>query len=313
MRERIKKTIEWWVTKKNIKKYVIFPFGNNGRIAKEILNEDFGITELFVVDTNKVNEENNVYDLEFLKKKVLTDDFMVLVSIHMSSKYYMSAHQSLSFLPLERMIDVFSISTYFNPWKYYEAIALTNVKFSIIESISREIYLRGIKGSVAEAGVYKGGTAAYINRLFPDRRLYLFDTFEGFNNDDLYAEDANSRYHISIDFSDTNEQIVMDKMLYPQQCELKKGWFPSTIVEIKEKFCFARLDMDLYDPTMAGLDYFYDNMTEGFILVHDCRNENFEGARNAVIEFCKGKGLSFFVAPDDRGTAVLSINKKLEG
>ena len=42
-----------------------------------------------------------------------------------------------------------------------------------------EIYRKNIGGNVAEAGVYQGEFASLMNKYFPDRKLYLFDTFEG--------------------------------------------------------------------------------------------------------------------------------------
>ena len=54
------------------------------------------------------------------------------------------------------------------------------VRISLLELVSYEIRDRKILGSVAEVGVYKGDFAKYINYFFPDRKLYLFDTFEGF-------------------------------------------------------------------------------------------------------------------------------------
>ena len=40
------------------------------------------------------------------------------------------------------------------------------------------------KGDFAELGVYKGNSAKIFHALAPDRKLYLFDTFEGFSERD---------------------------------------------------------------------------------------------------------------------------------
>ena len=45
-----------------------------------------------------------------------------------------------------------------------------------------------LDGSVAECGVYKGEFASVINRCFYDRKLYLFDIFEGFDLRDVETE-----------------------------------------------------------------------------------------------------------------------------
>ena len=41
---------------------------------------------------------------------------------------------------------------------------------------------------MAELGVYRGEFAKEINKVFPDRTLYLFDTFEGFAEQDCDTE-----------------------------------------------------------------------------------------------------------------------------
>jgi len=44
---------------------------------------------------------------------------------------------------------------------------------------------RKIGGSLAELGVYQGAFAAEISRLFPERKIVLFDTFAGFAEKDM--------------------------------------------------------------------------------------------------------------------------------
>ena len=59
------------------------------------------------------------------------------------------------------------------------------VRNSTLEMCAREIHVRNIQGAVAELGVFRGDYAKLINRAFPDRKLYLFDSFEGFHPDDV--------------------------------------------------------------------------------------------------------------------------------
>jgi hypothetical protein len=135
-----------------------------------------------------------------------------------------------------------------------------------------EYVLEGkIDGAVAECGVFMGNFAYYINKYFCNRILYLFDTFEGFNANDLEKEhsfnDPKFRNGLfgdgKITFKHTNENYVLEKMPYKEKCIIKKGWFPETAKNLRETFCFVNLDMDLYQPMLEGLKYFYPHMTGG--------------------------------------------------
>lgn len=161
---------------------------------------------------------------------------------------------------------------------------------------SRKVFLHDIaellngyeqEADVAEAGVYIGDFAKWINAYFPNRTLHLFDTFEGFDERDIATEVENN-YSVSKanHLSKTSVELVMSKMTYPEQVQIHKGYFPETAEGIDRKFCFVNLDMDLYQPTYSGLHFFQDKMTEhGVILVHDYYNKGYRGAKAAVEQF----------------------------
>ena len=60
-----------------------------------------------------------------------------------------------------------------------------------------------IPGAFAEVGVYRGATSRFLLQCAPERRLYLFDTFEGFPLRDREPQNrGDSR------FRDTSEEAV---------------------------------------------------------------------------------------------------------
>ncbi len=63
---------------------------------------------------------------------------------------------------------------------------------------------RNIQGDMAEVGAYKGEFSKYFNRYFPERKLYLFDTFEGFDSTRDKISEADSSW-----FKDTSVDIVL--------------------------------------------------------------------------------------------------------
>ncbi|HTL07529.1 MAG TPA: TylF/MycF/NovP-related O-methyltransferase, partial [Chitinophagaceae bacterium] len=102
------------------------------------------------------------------------------------------------------------------------------IRLSTLELVSHEIQTKGLKGNVAELGVYKGKFARYINQYFPERRLYLFDTFEGFDNRDIAKEKSDNFSKGDQDFSDTSVAAVLQLMPFPGQCQPVKGFFPES-------------------------------------------------------------------------------------
>lgn len=171
-----------------------------------------------------------------------------------------------------------------------------------------EIYRRNIPGAIAELGVYKGDFARELSILFPERRLYLFDTFEGFAGQDVKTE---SECHYSRaktgDFSDTSVEAVRSRMINPDRVIIRKGYFPDTTADLPEEtFAFVNIDPDLYEPTLAGLRYFYPRMEKGgCIFIHDFTSYQFTGVRKAVEKFCEEEGVYVFPLTDLHGTGVL--------
>lgn len=155
------------------------------------------------------------------------------------------------------------------------------------EDFASIIYRKNISGCVAEAGVFQGEFASVINMSFPDRKLYLFDTFEGFDQRDIVFEERNQYSDAKAGYLNiTSETFVLNKMLYPENIIVKKGYFPETAKGISDKFCYVNLDMDLYKPTLEGLRLFYPLMVKGGIItIHDYFSQGFEGVKEALQEF----------------------------
>lgn len=166
-----------------------------------------------------------------------------------------------------------------------------------LENFAKEIKTQNLAGNVAELGVYRGDFARRINECFKDKILYLFDTFEGFEDKDL-AQSKDGKMGANLGkkhFSNTSVELVLSKMPYPKQCVVKKGWFPQSAKNglENEKFCFVNLDADLYDPILAGLKFFYPKMVRGgVILIHEYFSAGYVGVKEAVNEFMSEYNLS---------------------
>jgi hypothetical protein len=172
---------------------------------------------------------------------------------------------------------------------------------------------RQLPGSVAEAGVFRGTFAKLINEYFPDRKLWLFDSFAAFNRKELEADKAAGR--LQKNYSDkflqgTSTEAVRSSLPHPEQAVFVKGFFPLSAQGNKalahEKFAFVNLDFDLYQPTLAGLEFFYGKMVAGgIILVHDYFSWSCRGAGEAVDEWRRKNDVVF--TPIGDGMSVATV------
>lgn len=187
------------------------------------------------------------------------------------------------------------------------------VREEFLRLFANVAYKKGLKGNCAEGGVFEGDFSAVINRFFPDRRLYLFDTFTGFDKRDLQKENKFTSTRTSgFNMDLFTEEKLLSKMLYPENIEIRKGFFPETTKGINDEFVFVNLDFDLYAPTFEGLKFFYPRMKKGgVILVHDYFSMNmkkgyaFDKVRSAVDEFCSAHCIPICPIGDRLSVAII--------
>lgn len=174
-----------------------------------------------------------------------------------------------------------------------------------------EIKRKNIQGSVAELGVYKGEFSKYINASFPDRKMYLFDTFEGFEESEADKEknkgNCNDAFIKAV--NNTSESLVLSKMKYKDNIIIKKGVFPESINGLDEQFAFVSLDVDFEDSTFAGLEYFYPRLSKGgYMFIHDYNYGYFDCVKKAVDRYENKFDLSLCKFPicDADGTLIIT-------
>lgn len=192
--------------------------------------------------------------------------------------------------------------------KILEIEAWDTTRRDMIILLLRSVVERGVEGDFAELGVYKGYSARLVHHYAPERALHLFDTFVGFDSQDVANERAKTGLQAnSRTFSDTSVELVLGNIA-PQNgnVHVYPGRFPESVpMSLNETtFALAHLDADLYEPILAGLEFFYPRVTSGgFILVHDFNS--WPGARKAVLSFLRGKREIPIPMPDKSGSALI--------
>lgn len=176
-----------------------------------------------------------------------------------------------------------------------------NVRYSALALALNRIEVDSIPGAIAEIGVFRGATSAFLRRASkPSRRLYLFDTFEGFPESDLEGRS-------DLRFRSTCVDAVLKRVGDTNNVEIRAGYFPDTAAGLEnEHFALVMLDVDLYAASLATLEFFYSRLAPGgYFFMHDYNSpESESGVSRATDEFLADKREMVIEIPDICGTAM---------
>jgi hypothetical protein len=178
-------------------------------------------------------------------------------------------------------------------------------------SADRKYFLRELlsliehlPGDTVECGVYCGATSELICEKFKEtpKIHHAFDSFEGLSQP--LAPDGNAwrkgDLKVAEDIVRKNLASFEDKVI------IYKGWIPERFSEVSnKKFCFVHIDVDLYQPTLDSLRFFYPRLVSGGIIM--CDDYGFStcpGAKKAFDEYIEDKPESIVHVPTGQGFLV---------
>ena len=158
---------------------------------------------------------------------------------------------------------------------------------------------------VAECGCFLGHSTYMLAHILNvsgfENTLHVFDSFEGLSdftsedltpitydvsNEDLYNLSPQSRPNERRPFAGSLE--VFDYLLSDFQfVKPYKGWIPSRFKEVANlTFSFVNLDLDIYEPTLDALSFFYPRVESGGVIWFDDYGFNtWPGCTKAVDDF----------------------------
>ena len=158
----------------------------------------------------------------------------------------------------------------------------------VIESIVAPQQLRAMAdlaltappGAIAEVGVYKGGSAAYLYEVAQkqDRELHLFDTFTGtpVSIEGLDKHKVNDEFRPPADTELRLRDLLPLAFIYP-------GVYPGTHPEDLPPLAFIHVDCDQYDSYKAVIKYMWPLVVPGGMMIFD-DYPYLAGAKKAVEE-----------------------------
>ena len=164
-------------------------------------------------------------------------------------------------------------------------------------------------GDTAECGVFRGASSFLVLSATRDtgKTHFLFDSFEGLSEPAEEDQPVNERMRLwqTGDFS-AAEGVVRDNLAGFSNVRFLAGWIPERFPEVADRrFSLVHIDVDLYQPTLDSVSFFYERLNPGGILV--CDDYGFgtcPGAYRAVNEVLKHKPESIAHLPTGQGILV---------
>jgi O-methyltransferase len=153
-----------------------------------------------------------------------------------------------------------------------------------------------VDGDTAECGVYRGASSYFICQRIvgTGRAHHIFDSFEGISQ----PKEHDGNHWRKGDLK-ALEKVVRENLAEFDFVHYYRGWIPEKFEAVRDRvFSFVHVDVDLYEPTLDSLRFFYDRLsTGGMILCDDYGFITCPGARRAFDEFLADKPESLVELP----------------
>lgn len=164
-----------------------------------------------------------------------------------------------------------------------------------------------IDGAIAECGVFKGTTShllcSVLKKNKPNVRYEVYDSFEGLSEPNEVDRTGENMYEGKGSMSCSLSQVKknLDEFDF---IHYYKGFIPQSFpINNERNYSFVHIDLDLYEPIKASLEYFYPKMAVGGTIIVDDFNTKWQGCVSAVRDFCSSNNI--FYIDSTIGSAII--------
>lgn len=181
-------------------------------------------------------------------------------------------------------------------------------------------YSLGLEGHKVECGVLMGFSALLTSKIhlandpkYKGDGFHLVDSFQGLSQPveqdalGFQTTDAGQKLplysHEQGHFANNLENVKEVMQDFPD-ISYHAGWIPEAFSSLPDvKWSYVHIDVDLYEPTYACLEYFIPRMVKGGVIINDdFSSPLFPGGGRGWAQFCEENTLSYVVL--DSGQSV---------
>jgi len=162
-----------------------------------------------------------------------------------------------------------------------------------------------IDGDIVECGVWRGGFSIFLSKVFPDKNIWVCDSYEGFqplkNAKHSYGKERhtpeythNSVGPLAISLEEVKSHFKSYGLGEEERIKFLKGFVKDSLPTSGiNKISQLRIDVDAYSATLEILEELYDKVRPGGYIIFDdsCLYETLD----AIKVFFKRKGIPDFI------------------
>jgi O-methyltransferase len=171
---------------------------------------------------------------------------------------------------------------------------LTKVTLERFETIIRhQDAIKLLDGDIIECGVWKGGMGIFLRKMFAVKRLWLADSFSGFQDPNKAKYNFSNERHrlggMTVPYEDVINAFKANGV-EPDNIDFLVGYVNDTLPMANiQQLSLLRIDVDAYSATMEVLEHLYDKVVpNGYIIFDDtCLIET----RHAINDFFTARGI----------------------
>jgi hypothetical protein len=168
-----------------------------------------------------------------------------------------------------------------------------------------------LEGDFVECGVNKGGYARaiveYIDLAKSGKRFYLLDTFKGIVPELLTSSEKaiGKKEHFEPYYTDCYDQVVETFRAFAM-VKIIKGRVPDILTDVNVgKIAFLSIDMNSIVPEIAALNYFWEKIVPGgMVVLDDYAYVTCELQYEAHNKWADEKGIKILTLPTGQGLIV---------
>lgn len=169
-----------------------------------------------------------------------------------------------------------------------------------------------LEGDFVDCGVHTGifakAVVNYVEFNKYNKKYYLLDTFNGL--DEKYSTEEELIRNTAMGYDKEIPELLYNQVKQTFEgynVKIIKGPVPDTLINVdSDKICYLSVDMNCVAPEVAALEFFWDKMVSGGVIIFD--DYGYANSSNdqkyAHDKFAKSKGVEILSLPTCQGLLI---------